>query len=116
VLSNTLGVRVIDSETAMDQHVRAPAKDRLFGILAYLAILFTCIAGMLHTPWWAACAGASLLALLSIADPRGSHAYYARLGVPIPSAALFASTALNAGAAASTAYLLGRAIAWIWGL
>jgi hypothetical protein len=116
MLSNGSEVRVIDSGTAMDQRVRAPARERLLGALAYLAILFTCIAGMLHASWWAACAGGSLLALLSIADPRGSHAHYARLDALIPPAALFVSTAINAGIAASAAYVLGCVIAWVWGL
>jgi hypothetical protein len=93
-----------------------PGKERLYGTLAYSAILLTCIAGLLHVSWWAICAGASLLALLSLADPQGSHSYFARVGVRIAPPAMFASTALNAIAAASAAYLLGRLIAWFWGL
>lgn len=95
---------------------RGLAGDRYHGALAYTALLLTCTAGLFHVSWWSACAGASLLALLSIADPQGSHAYFARsIGRTAPSA-LFAATALNAAAAASAAYLLGRFIAWFWGL
>jgi len=94
----------------------ASSKDRLHGVLAYAVILLTCVAAMLHVSWWAACAGASLLALLSMADPQGSHACFARAGVRIAPAALYASTVLNATAAASAAYLLGCVIAWFWGL
>jgi hypothetical protein len=100
--------------TTSDQAARA--SERLCGGLAYAVILLTCFAGMLHASWWSACAGASLLALLSIADPHGSHAYFARSIGRIGPAALFASTTLNAAAAAATAYLLGRAIAWFWSL
>ena len=94
----------------------SPGKDRLLGALAYSAILLTCVAGLLHASWWAVCAGAALLGLLSLADPQGSHAYFARVGARIAPSALFASTALNAVAAASAAYLLGRLIALLWGL
>ena len=107
-------VRVIDSGAAMHDHARPATRERLFGALAYLAILVTCIAGMLHTSWWAACAGASILALLSLASPSGAHAHFARPGESVPAVALFASTALNACAAASAAYLAGRIIAWFW--
>jgi hypothetical protein len=92
------------------------AKERLHGALAYSTILLICFAGLLHVSWWAMCAGATLLALLSLADPQGSHAYFARVGIRVAPSALFASTALNAAAAASAAYLLGRLIAWFWGL
>jgi hypothetical protein len=89
---------------------------RLYGALAYGAILLTCIAGLLHVSWWAMCAGAALLALLSVADPQGSHAYFQRVGIRMAPAATLASSALNAAVAASAAYLLGRLIAWFWGL
>ena len=94
----------------------ATGNEHLYGVLAYAAILLTCMAGILHTSWWAACAGASVLALVSMADPQGSHAYFARAGGRIAPAALFVSTALNATAAASASYVLGRTIAWFWGL
>lgn len=41
-------------------------RSRAQGVLAFATILATCTAGILHLAWWAAVAGACLLALISI--------------------------------------------------
>jgi hypothetical protein len=116
----------MDQRTRRRRHSRAgeAARDpatsteggRAYSILAYGVILATCIAGLVQASLWSICAGASLLALLSIADPQGSHAYHARIGSHATPAALYASSVLNAAMAASLAFMLGRSIAWYWGL
>jgi len=85
-------------------------------MLAYLIILSTTVAGMMQAPWWAAVAGACVLALLGIAERRGvstaptvfDHA----AEEPIASVAAL----VNGSAAASAAFLLGRATGWLWGI
>ena len=83
-------------------------------MLAYLIILSTTVAGMAQATAWAVVAGASALALLSIVERRSTKTAPTDLHAEEP----FASFALlfNGAAAASAAFLLGRATAWLWGV
>jgi hypothetical protein len=85
-------------------------------LLAYLIILSTTVAGMLQTAWWAAVAGACILALLSVAERRG--ALMSPTGNEGAADEPFATIValLNGSVACSAAYMLGRATAWLWGI
>ena len=85
------------------------------GVLAFLAILATCVAAMLRLSPWAPVACACVLGLISISNHQwagealgwfsgGSH------GV------LMLSSALNATATAFGAFALGHGLAWIAGI
>jgi hypothetical protein len=91
--------------------MRTPAQ----GLLAYAAILGTLIAGMHHMSWWAAVAGGSVLALISISN----HAVaYRALGGGGESTytMLYFSSALNAAAISAAALGVGKALGWILGI
>ena len=78
-------------------------------MLPFLIILATCVAGVLHAPWWAALAGACGLMLYSLTAHRHMHA-----GIPEP--IVIASSAINGVWAAGGAFVFGIAARWFWGL
>jgi hypothetical protein len=81
--------------------------------VAYLILLGTCVAGVAHAPWWAVCAGACSLTLLSLLTTRAALVPRLRtISEPI----LVFSSVLNAAAVASAAYIFGYAARWFWGL
>ena len=86
-------------------------------VLVYLVILVVTVAGMLQAGWWAALIGALILALLSVAERSGASlsakGYYAGL---LDDRFASAMAALNATAASTTAFIIGRATTWLWGL
>ena len=81
------------------------------GVLAYMAILAICTAGVLHFSWWAFVAGACVLALISFSNHP--IAYRALGGGEAVSILLFSSL-LNAAATSAAALMVGRLIGWIW--
>lgn len=81
--------------------------------LAFVALLSTCIAGALHAPWWAACAGACSVALILLLKPQA--AYGSTLRVVSEPVLIFASV-LNASAIASAVFMFGHFARWFWGL
>jgi hypothetical protein len=83
---------------------------------AFVAILAVITAGTLHVSWWAVVAGGCVLALISLSSAHGSFARYDHVGSSIGLPAVLLSTTLNAGAAATAAFLLGRFLGWFWGL
>jgi len=83
-------------------------------MLAYLVILSTTVAGMMQAPVWAVIAGACTLALLCIVERRGTTTSPMGQEADEPFATL--ASLLNGTAAASAAFLLGRATAWLWGI
>ncbi len=83
-------------------------------MLPYLIILSTTVAGMMQAPAWVILACACTLALLSLVERRGTTTSPMGHEAGEPFAAL--ASLLNGTAAASAAFLLGRATAWLWGI
>jgi hypothetical protein len=85
-------------------------------VVAFAAIMGTIFAGISHWSWWAAVTGGCCLALVSLMANVGAFARYGHEGSAIALPTLLLSSALNSSAAASASFLLGRLIAWVWGL
>jgi hypothetical protein len=83
---------------------------------ALAAILAVIAAGILHVSAWAAVAGACILGLVSLTSSQGAFSRYGYAGSPIGLPVVLVSTLLNASAAAAAAFVLGRLIAWVWGI
>jgi hypothetical protein len=88
-------------------------RTRAQGLLAFTAILATCVAGIIHFSWWAAIAGACVLALISLSNHP--VAYRALSGSASSSALLVFSSLFNATITSAGALLAGRLISWAWG-
>jgi hypothetical protein len=86
---------------------------RAHGAVAYVILLATCVAGVFHAPWWAACAGASALALLSLFGQRAATVPQLRT---VSEPVLVIASVLNAAAVASGAFIFGHVARWFWGL
>jgi hypothetical protein len=83
--------------------------------MAYLIILATTVAGVLQAAWWAAVAGACILALLFIAERRSASSPTGYVGATDETFASIVAF-INGSVACSAAFLLGRATAWLWGI
>ena len=85
-------------------------------MLAYLTILATALAGLLHASWWAAIACGSVLAIISIVEHRRWE--WELMGTTrtavLNSAA--AASLVNGCLAGAAAYLLGLLTGMAWGL
>jgi hypothetical protein len=89
-------------------------RTRAQGLLAFAAILATCIAGIIHVSWWAALAGGCTLALISLSNHPVT--YRALSGSASSSAILVFSSLFNATITSAGALLAGRLIGWAWGV
>ena len=89
-------------------------RTRAQGVLAFLTILATCTAGILHLSWWAALAGGCVLALVSISNQP--VAYRALSGGTSASGILHFSSLFNAFIVSAGSLAAGRAIGWAWGV
>jgi len=87
---------------------------RAQGILAFVIILTICIAGILHFSWWAAVAGACVLALISLSNHPVSYRALSD-GASAPGVLLLSSL-LNATLTSAVALGAGRGIGWAWGI
>jgi hypothetical protein len=89
-------------------------RSRAQGILAFAAILATCVAGILQFSWWAFVASACGLALISMSN----HALTYRTlgGSEGATGLLIFSSLLNASVTAAAALVVGRGIGWFWGV
>ena len=83
------------------------------GTIAFLTILATCIAGILHVSWWACLAAACVLELISMSNHRLTQHVFA--GGPAVGV-LVLSSLLNAGFTSASALAVGRGIGWAWGV
>lgn len=91
----------------------ALANERTLSALAYVVLLATCVAGVLHAPWWAACAGTCALALVSLLGQRTAVVPQLRA---VTEPVLVIANILNAAAIASGAFIFGHLARWFWGL
>jgi hypothetical protein len=89
-------------------------RTRAQGVLAFVTILTTCIAGILHLSWWAALAGACILVLISMSNHAVAHR--ALSGSANSSSILIFSSVLSASLTSASALAAGRAIGSIWGV
>ena len=89
-------------------------RTRAQGLLAFTAILATCVAGIIHLSWWAAIAGGCIIALISLSNRPVS--YRALSGSASPPALLVISSLFNATITSTGALLAGRLIGWAWGV
>lgn len=90
--------------------------ERGYSSAAYVIILVMCGAGILRAPWWAVCAGACALMLISLTSNRDTYARYATVDDSAGQSVLIFSGALNASAASAAAFGLGALIGWLWGV
>jgi hypothetical protein len=97
----------------MERAQRALTSGRLQSAVAFVVLLATSVAGVFHAPWWAACAGACSLVLISLWGQRAATMHQLR-GISEP--VLFIANVLNAAAVASAAFIFGHVARWIWGL
>jgi hypothetical protein len=89
-------------------------RNRTQGVLAFAAILATCTAGLLHLTWWAALAGACVLALISMSNHHS--AYRALSGGEGTAGVLLFSSLFNATIISAAALSAGRMLGWAWGV
>lgn len=89
--------------------------ERFQSVMAYLILILTCMAGIAHLSWWAACAGACALVLLSLFSRQLKSAPIAAHADHPSDMTLALSSCLNGSAAGFAAYMLGHGSAWLWG-
>jgi hypothetical protein len=81
--------------------------------IVFATFLAVCLAGVLDASWWAAVAGACVLALVSMSN----HAAYSVAdGGFVRPGTLLLSSCLNAALSAAGALATGRLIGWLWGV
>jgi hypothetical protein len=85
------------------------------GMLSYSFIFASAVFGLLHQPWWFAAAGALLLVGTLPAQHRLSERLAAAQAMELAIFAGFIRLSFCA-AAASTAFVLGRVCAWVFGI
>ncbi|MEQ1648463.1 MAG: hypothetical protein ABL898_07755 [Hyphomicrobiaceae bacterium] len=84
------------------------------GILAYCAILASCVAGGFGLSPWTIVASACVLMLISMSNHDG---VIARLGGGATAqASAMMSTVLNAAWTSGAAFVVGMSIGYVWGL
>ena len=100
----------------VDRFEDNPMGERAHATLPFLTLLITCSAGMLHTQWWAVCAGACVLILISLIERQfGANKFLMfQRGVSDPVLAL--SSVLNGSVAAAAAFGFGHVTGLVWGL
>lgn len=107
------------SRTAAQPRVRVDLleiamRNRTQGILAFAAILTSCTAGIFHLTWWAALAGACVLALISLSNHHS--AYRVLSGGEGTAGVLLFSSFFNATIVSAAALSAGRVLGWVWGV
>jgi hypothetical protein len=85
-------------------------------LLTYLIILSVTMAGMMQAPWWSAVAGACILMILPIAERSAPSTSPAGVDDERDEPIATMADLINGSVAATAAFLLGRATAWLWGL
>ena len=90
--------------------------ERAHAVLAFSTLLITCVAGMLHANWWAACAGACGMVLISLVERQYAGNRYSLLHRGISDPVLVLSSLLNGSVAAAAAFGFGHVTGWMWGV
>jgi hypothetical protein len=89
--------------------------ERAGSVLAFVTLLLTCVGGIAHASWWTACAGASVLVLISVVTRQRIAVRSGTSDVGLSDQTLAAASLLNGSAAASAAFLFGKLTGWFWG-
>ena len=90
--------------------------ERVRNLLPMAALSVAGVAGLFHWTWvFAVVAGCALVAGSLLRRQYASHLYPMQYR-DLPDATIVAASLLNAAAAASAAFVLGRATGWVWGL
>jgi hypothetical protein len=89
---------------------------RIRSALGFSAILVASLAGAFHLSAWTICAAAATLVLISLTQHQGRYGRYAGQGNLAAQSMLLLGSTLNAATAATVAFVLGRAIGWLWGV
>lgn len=84
--------------------------------LALLTLLLVCLAGMSRATWWAVCAGACVMALISMSRQQAFAARWSSWRAAPSSMAVIGTAALNGSAASCASFALGYWSIWAWGL
>jgi len=84
-------------------------------MLTYSLIFVTAVLGLLHQPWWAAAAGALLLASSVTMQDRLPMKLAAAQAAELAAYAVFARLSLSIAAAAG-AFFLGKTCGWLFGI
>ena len=90
--------------------------DRASSHLAFVTLLLTCAAGTLHLTWWAVCAGACGLILISLMTRQQAKSGSAFASHGISDPVLTLSSVLNGSITATAAYMFGQFNGWVWGV
>ena len=90
--------------------------ERVQNLLPMAALSIAGVAGLFHGTWvFAVVAGCALVTISLLRRQYAAHIYPSHHR-ELPDATIMAASLLNAAAAASAAFVLGRATAWVWGL
>jgi hypothetical protein len=89
---------------------------RMRGALGFSAILVAGLAGAFHFSPWIICAVAATLVLVSLTQHQAHYSRYAGQGNLVAQSMLLLGSTLNGATAATVAFVLGRAIGWLWGI
>ena len=90
--------------------------ERVQDRVAYAVLLATCVAGIIHTSWWAAVAGACLLAILSLVQRQYVGHRYETLHRAVPDTVHVMSSTANAAIFSTAAFSFGHLTRILWGL
>ena len=85
-------------------------------VLTYLIVLLLTFGGMLHLSPIIVAGGAILLFFVAIGERRGLLTFNSRVSSAQDEPFARMADVLTSSAAASAAFLLGRATAWLWGI
>ncbi len=89
---------------------------RIRSAVGFAAILAASLAGAFHLTAWTICVAAATLILVSLTQHQGHYSRYAGEGNVAAQSMLLLGSTLNAATAATVAFVLGRAIGWLWGI
>ena len=90
--------------------------ERAQNLLVPAALALAGFGGLLHGPWLLAVISAATLVLVSLLSRQLVPHRYPASHRSLPDATIIAASVLNASAAASAAFMLGRVSGWVWGV
>jgi hypothetical protein len=89
---------------------------RMRSALGFGAILAASLAGAFHLSAWTIGAAAATLVLVSLTQHQTHYGRYAGQGNLAAQSMLLLGSTLNAATASTVAFVLGRAVGWLWGI
>ncbi len=89
--------------------------DRAYSFMILITLGLTSIAGTLRLEWWAACAGASALIMISILNKQRALNGLVLARRKFSDPVLAFSSIVNGATIATAAFLFGQFNGWMWG-